>query len=132
MTAPATGSPDLLRDHVAEALMGWAQKNNSPQYAAARRPATVVANAYGRADAVLAALPPAAVEVARQYLDAAATRSCTTCIHYQPKFVDPGHNCHPGMQCGCNDWDEACGHPRGPAEFTEPVVDCPLWKAEAQ
>ncbi|WP_228994745.1 hypothetical protein [Streptomyces sp. DH8] len=132
MTIPEPGSPDVLRDCIAEALIGWAETNNSPQYAAVRRPETVVANAYGRADAVLAALPPSAVAEARQYLDAAAARSCTTCVHYQPKSVDPGHSCHPGMQCGCNDWDEACTHPRGPDEVTVPVVGCPLWEAEAR
>ncbi|MGW7630483.1 hypothetical protein ACWGKO_16330 [Streptomyces griseoincarnatus] len=46
------------RDRIAEALMQWAESNNSPQYGAMRRPATVVQNAYSRADAVLAVLPP--------------------------------------------------------------------------
>ncbi|MGW6222259.1 hypothetical protein ACWF8U_20515, partial [Streptomyces olivaceus] len=48
-----------LRGRIAEALMSWAEGNNSPQYAAMRRPETVRANAYSRADAVLAALPAA-------------------------------------------------------------------------
>jgi hypothetical protein len=46
-----------LRDRIAEALMRWAEGNNSPKYAAMRRPETVVQNAYSRADAVLAVLP---------------------------------------------------------------------------
>jgi hypothetical protein len=45
-----------LRDLIAEALMQWAERNNSPQYATMRRPETVKANAYSRADAVLAVL----------------------------------------------------------------------------
>src|SRR5690606_1371389 len=46
-----------LRDRIAEALMRWTERGNSPQYAAMRRPETVQANAYSRADAVLAVLP---------------------------------------------------------------------------
>src|SRR5690606_26826020 len=46
-----------LRARIAEALMQWAESNNSPQYGAMRRPATVVQTAYSRADAVLAVLP---------------------------------------------------------------------------
>ena len=45
-----------LRDRIAEALMRWAERNNDPQYAAIRRSAVVRANAYSRADAVLAVL----------------------------------------------------------------------------
>jgi hypothetical protein len=48
--------PDL-RDRIAAALMQWAEANNSPRYASMRRTETVRANAYGRADAVLAVLP---------------------------------------------------------------------------
>src|SRR5690606_19943420 len=43
-------------DRIAEALMRWTERGNSPQYAAMRRPETVRANAYSRADAVLAVL----------------------------------------------------------------------------
>lgn len=46
-----------LRQRIAEALMRWAEDNNSPLYASMRRPETVVQNAYSRADAVLAVLP---------------------------------------------------------------------------
>jgi hypothetical protein len=46
-----------LRDRIAEALMQWAEGNNSPKYTSMRRPETVVQNAYSRADAVLAVLP---------------------------------------------------------------------------
>lgn len=46
-----------LRDLIAEALMQWAERNNSSQYASMRRPETVRANSYSRADAVLAVLP---------------------------------------------------------------------------
>lgn len=46
-----------LRELIAEALMAWAERNNSPQYARARRSETVTANAYSRADAVLPVLP---------------------------------------------------------------------------
>lgn len=45
-----------LRELIAEALMVWAERNNNPQYARARRSETVTANAYSRADAVLAVL----------------------------------------------------------------------------
>lgn len=54
MAAPAA-RPEL-RDQIADALMAWAERNNNPKYAAARRSETVVANAYSRADAVLAVL----------------------------------------------------------------------------
>src|SRR5690606_15491233 len=60
---PMTNLPEptdqtALRDRIAEALMRWTERGNSPQYAAMRRPETVRANAYSRADAVLAVLPP--------------------------------------------------------------------------
>lgn len=45
--------PADVREQIAAALMSWAERNNAPQYAAIRRPATVVQNAYSRADAVL-------------------------------------------------------------------------------
>jgi hypothetical protein len=61
--APATDQT-ALRDRIAEALMRWAERGNSPQYAAMRRPETVRANAYSRADAVLAVLPPPADQAA--------------------------------------------------------------------
>jgi hypothetical protein len=54
--APTTDR-GALRDRIAEALMRWAEGNNAPQYAAMRRPETVRANAYSRADAVLTVLP---------------------------------------------------------------------------
>jgi hypothetical protein len=54
-SAPADRA--ALRVEIAEALMRWAERNNDPQYAAMRRSETVRANAYGRADAVLAVLP---------------------------------------------------------------------------
>ncbi|MEU1078184.1 hypothetical protein ABZ404_36965 [Streptomyces sp. NPDC005878] len=53
-TAPV---PAELRDRIAEALMRWSERNSSPQYASMRRPETVRANAYSRADAVLSELP---------------------------------------------------------------------------
>jgi hypothetical protein len=49
---------DDLRSRIAEALMRWAERNNSPRYAPIRRPETVTRNAYDRADAVLAAVQP--------------------------------------------------------------------------
>ncbi|GAA1431748.1 hypothetical protein GCM10009601_51360 [Streptomyces thermospinosisporus] len=57
---PARADADAqtaLRDRIAEALMQWAEGNNSPKYTSMRRPETVVQNAYSRADAVLAVLP---------------------------------------------------------------------------
>jgi hypothetical protein len=54
--APATDRA-ALRERIAEALMRWAEGNNSPQYAPIRRPETVRENAYSRADAVLSVLP---------------------------------------------------------------------------
>ncbi|MFF5609298.1 hypothetical protein ACFY65_23405 [Streptomyces cellulosae] len=54
--APPTNQT-ALRDRIAEALMQWAEGNNSPKYTSMRRPETVVQNAYSRADAVLAVLP---------------------------------------------------------------------------
>lgn len=56
--APPTDQA-ALRDRIAQALMQWAESNNSTKYASMRRPATVVHNAYSRADAVLAELPSA-------------------------------------------------------------------------
>ena len=50
--------PDDLRTRIAEALMRWAERNNSPRYAPIRRPETVTRNAYDRADAVLAVVQP--------------------------------------------------------------------------
>lgn len=47
-----------LRDQVAEALMAWAESNNTPGNAPFRRPETVTRNAYSRAGAVLAVLQP--------------------------------------------------------------------------
>ncbi|MFE2041650.1 hypothetical protein ACFXAZ_12100 [Streptomyces sp. NPDC059477] len=58
------GTDTALRDRIAEALMAWAERNNSVQYAAVRRSETVVANAYSRADAVLRVLTPAATRAA--------------------------------------------------------------------
>jgi hypothetical protein len=58
-----TDQPEL-RDRIAEALMRWAEGNNNPQYASMRRSETVRANAYSRADAVLAALPAPATDQA--------------------------------------------------------------------
>src|SRR5690606_3767459 len=55
VVAPPTDQT-ALRDRIAEALMRWTERGNSPQYAAMRRPETVRANAYSRADAVLAVL----------------------------------------------------------------------------
>lgn len=59
-------------------------------------------------------------------------RTCTICVHHQEQSTDPGHYCHPGMYCGCNDWDEACTHPDGPEDCTFPVIGCPLWEPNAQ
>jgi hypothetical protein len=59
--------PDDLRARIAEALMQWAEHNSNPQYASMRRSETVRANAYSRADAVLAVLfgpIPAGTDVA--------------------------------------------------------------------
>src|SRR5690606_10096995 len=56
VVAPPTDQA-ALRDRIAEALMRWTERGNSPQYAAMRRPETVRANAYSRADAALAVLP---------------------------------------------------------------------------
>ncbi|MFF8299557.1 hypothetical protein ACF07M_29915 [Streptomyces globisporus] len=60
-------------------------------------------------------------------------RTCKTCTHHQEESIDPGHYCHPGMRCGCNDWDEACTHPDGPEDdYKFPVFDCPLWEPNAR
>lgn len=55
VAAPPTGQAGL-REKIAEALMAWAERNNSPLYARTRRSETVRANAYSRADAVLSML----------------------------------------------------------------------------
>ncbi|MEV6180161.1 hypothetical protein [Streptomyces sp. NPDC052015] len=54
---PPPADRAALRDRIAEALMRWAEGNNDQRYASMRRPETVRANAYSRADAVLAVLP---------------------------------------------------------------------------
>lgn len=56
-SAPRADDQAALRDRIAEALLRWAERGNDPQYASMRRPETVRANAYSRADAVLAVLP---------------------------------------------------------------------------
>ncbi|MER5843235.1 hypothetical protein ABT099_23645 [Streptomyces prasinus] len=66
-----------LRDEIAEALMRWAEGNNSPKYASMRRPSVVRQNAYARADAVLDVInrrTPAAVPVSSPPADRAALR----------------------------------------------------------
>jgi hypothetical protein len=55
VAAPPTGQAGL-REQIAEALMAWAERNNNPQYARARRSETVTANAYSRADSVMVVL----------------------------------------------------------------------------
>ncbi|MEU2316588.1 hypothetical protein ACFY7X_13615 [Streptomyces althioticus] len=72
--APPTDQT-ALRGRIAEALMQWAEGNNSPKYTSMRRPETVVQNAYSRADAVLAVLPEPAdrAAVLREAADALAT-----------------------------------------------------------
>ncbi|MGQ4733461.1 hypothetical protein ACUN3E_38105 [Streptomyces sp. Ju416(a)] len=61
-----------------------------------------------------------------------AARTCKTCVYHQEESIDPGHYCHPGMRCRCNDWDEACTHPEGPEDYTFPVTGCPLWEPDAR
>ncbi|MFJ3663130.1 hypothetical protein ACIPPM_21995 [Streptomyces sp. NPDC090119] len=53
---PPTTEP-TLRDRIAEALVDWAYRSTDRKYTALRRDETVRANAYSRADAVLAVLP---------------------------------------------------------------------------
>ena len=50
--------PQPLTDRIAEALAAWAERGNSPAYAAIRRPETVTANARSRAAAVMAVVEP--------------------------------------------------------------------------
>lgn len=50
--------PADLRHRIAQALMSWNSHNSSPAHATLRQPATVTANAYSRADAVLAVVEP--------------------------------------------------------------------------
>src|SRR5690606_17324987 len=69
-----------LRDRIAEALMRWTERGNSPQYAAMRRPETVRANAYSRADAVLAVLPPTD--------RAAVLREAAALLHQRASSID--------------------------------------------
>ena len=58
---PASAAPaadrGALRDRIAEALIDWAYRSTDRKYAGLRRDETVRANAYSRADAVLAVLP---------------------------------------------------------------------------
>lgn len=57
VSVPPPADQTALRERIAEALMRWAEGNNDQRYASMRRPETVRANAYSRADAVLAVLP---------------------------------------------------------------------------
>jgi hypothetical protein len=59
--------------------MAWAEGNNAPQYASVRRPETVRQNAYGRADAVLAA--PAVRELLDQQEEAEAALELYGMLH---------------------------------------------------
>lgn len=87
VTTTVTPAPAALRQRLAEALMRWAEGNNDPKYARIRRPETVTANAYGRADAVLAEL--------KRELDALAEyentinwhTTCTSCA----RILDSAH-----------------------------------------
>jgi hypothetical protein len=67
---PATNQT-ALREQVAEALVDWAYRSADRKYTALRRDETVRANAYSRADAVLAVLP-APVDRAAVLAEAAA------------------------------------------------------------
>lgn len=79
---PAPAPPDL-REVLAEALVKWAGGNNSPQYASMRRPEVVRENAYGRTDAVLAAL--------LGYLDVGEAEAwCKIC---RRAWEGPHHSC---------------------------------------
>jgi hypothetical protein len=49
---------DQLRNRIAVELMAWAGSNNNPAHEPFRRPTTVTANAYSRADAVLSVVQP--------------------------------------------------------------------------
>lgn len=63
-----------LRDRIAKALVDWAYRSTDRKYTALRRDETVRANAYSRADAVLAVLPEVAdrAAVLREAADAVA------------------------------------------------------------
>src|SRR5690606_27145251 len=79
VVAPPTDQT-ALRDRIAEALMRWTERGNSPQYAAMRRPETVRANAYSRADAVLAVLPTTD--------RAAVLREAAALLHQRASSID--------------------------------------------
>src|SRR5690606_5828425 len=79
VVAPAADQT-ALRDRIAEALMRWTERGNSPQYAAMRRPETVRANAYSRADAVLAVLPTTD--------RAAVLREAAALLHQRASSID--------------------------------------------
>jgi hypothetical protein len=77
---PEPADQTALRDRIAEALMRWTERGDSPQYAAMRRPETVRANAYSRADAVLAVLPPTD--------RAAVLREASALLHQRASSID--------------------------------------------
>jgi hypothetical protein len=117
-----TDQPPSLRDQIAEALMSWAERNVSPQYASLRRPDTVRQNAYGRADAVLAVL-----DAARQTTEQPTCAcghpkdrhlTCCTecpCIWYAPTWPptasgqQPETTCHPAWFAGECPCPTGCG-----------------------
>lgn len=58
-----------------------------------------------------------------------AAHGCKTCAHFQEARYS-SHQCHPGYDCGCDSWPEACCHPDGPDQLDQPIINCPHWETK--
>lgn len=126
-----------LTDRIAEALAAWAERGNSPAYAAIRRPETVTANARSRAAAVMAVVEPelaalraahasTVLEAQRQAkrADAAEARAEATIALSHSWLYHHGYPCPTPGNCygGKPDPVRPCGCP---ARFGRHADGCP-------
>jgi hypothetical protein len=56
-----------------------------------------------------------------------AARGCKTCRWHQEERWS-SHQCHPGHDCGCDSWPEACCHEDGPKQLDQPIINCEYWE----
>ncbi|MDX3839856.1 hypothetical protein [Streptomyces europaeiscabiei] len=112
VAAPPTTEQGALREVVAEALMGWAERNNDSKLAAYRRPEIVRQNAYSRADAVLAVLPAPADRAATLREAEAPPALCVECGHAYAAHQEGDDPVSPGSCAECPDeeWHDYDGH----------------------
>lgn len=97
VAAPTTTEQTALRERIAEALVSWTYRGKEPDPETGMLE-TVRANAYSRADAVLAVLPAPA--------DRAAER-CPSCEH-ETQYHDAGGRCWFTVEQGVPERDSVC------------------------